>query len=372
VIGKPFAAAGIAAALCGCGRLHFDALGDAVDAAAGPRVFAYVINYDNPIGSPGETKIAILAFDPTTGMMVEQPVFDLGVTPTALAPSRDGKLLFVGSRVAGSIYTLRIDPLTGALTQYATVSPTAAWPFSMTIHPSGNFLYTAAENVAASVWGYAIAGDGTLTPIAGTPWSYGGTTSNFVAIDPSGAWLYAVDDTHSLYGYAVQADGSLVVQPSLVWDSGDINPHATVFTPSGRYGFVAPDMTGGIPGCTLDVATGTLTTTPGSEFASGASVSEFEALSPAGDLLFMPVEATTLAVYAIAGDGSVAHVPNSPLTTPNGTIGVAASPAGGYAVYTDGTRAISVRASTAGVSLVQILPLTTIAEPNQIVMTQTP
>ena len=358
----------VAVAVAGCGRIDFDPV---------PHTFGYLIDYDNPTQPTGPDAIAIVELDLATGALVERPAFDLGARPTWVIGGARGTALYASCRESTSIFTLHIDALTGALTVAGQVA-SASWPFALALHPSGRFLYAAAEG-KPQVWGYAIADDDTLAPIAGSPWTYNGLSSDFIAIDPSGAWLYAVDDdTEKLYGFAVAADGSLTEQPSLVWATGDDDPHAAVFDGTGRFGFIAPDNAtagGPIPGFTLDVATGTLSTTPGSPFASGADTSEHAAVSAAGDVLFLTFEGGCcfLNAYGIAGDGSLAHLPHSPLPVPSLALGVAAAPVGDLALVATSDGVAVVTASAASdVSLVTAQPLVGLASTWHVALVRTP
>ena len=359
-----------AAALAACGRIGFDA--HASDAAAAtPALLGFTIEYSF---MNTRTLIGVVSFDPATGAMVELAPFDLGVVPHWLLPNARATALYVSSRQTASIYTLRLDPTTGALATIGRVDA-APWPFAMTLDAAGRHLYAADEG-NARVWGYTVAADDTLVPLAGSPWTYAGTSSDFIAIDPSGRWLYAVDDgTESLYGFAVQSDGTLVVQPTITWATMDSSPHAAVFAGGGSFGFIAPDLSGGIPGFTIDVASGALSTTPGSKFASGANTSEFAAVSASGDVLFLASEGTgsaTADVFAIAADGSLAHLPGSPLVLTDFAIGVAASPFGGYAVFSTDIGLAVVRAdSTSGAAFASAAAVAAVPRPWQITLART-
>ena len=358
-----------------CGRIGFDAHNDtAGDAALGPSVFGYAIAEVNSLTPPPAiTTIAAFTLDPASGAVVERPGLDLGARPQFVLAGRHGSALYATSRDTGTIFTLRVDRLTGALSPLGEVAA-AAWPHAMVIDPSGSWLY-ASDWSSGLVWGYTIASDDTLSPLSGSPWTYAGTSSTTLAVEPTGRWLYAVDANTQLYGFAIAADGTLVVQPAITWPSNDSYPMAAVFDGSGRYGFIAPTSSGGVPGFTLDVATGALSTTPGSKFPVLANTDEFEAVSASGDVLLFPYEGgpTSIEAFRIAGDGSVANLPGSPLAWPGGSISVAASPLGNLAVFSDAQQRVVVHADTqAGLEFVGSQALATMPRPYQVVLAKAP
>jgi DNA-binding beta-propeller fold protein YncE len=361
--------------LAGCGRIDFDARFDARNDAA-PSVFGYAIAAVNElIPPPAITTIAAFTLDPASGAVVELPELDLGAKPQFVLPNRNGTALYVTSRDTGTIFTLRVDRLTGALSPLGQVAA-AAWPHAMVIDPSGRWLYASDWSSGGNfVWGYAIGSDDTLSPLPGSPWTYAGTSSTALAVEPTGRWLYAVDANTKLYGFAIAADGTLAVQPAITWPSNDSYPMAAVFDGSGRYGFIAPTNSGGVPGFTLDVATGALSTTPGSKFQVLANTDEFEAVSASGDILLFPYEGgpTSLEAFQIADDGSVANLPGSPLLLDGGSVGVAASPLGNLAVFTDFQQLVVVHADTlTGLELLGSQALASMPHPYQVVLANTP
>ncbi len=340
-----------------------------------PEVVGYAIADVNSLSAqPAVTTISGFTLDPQTGAVVELPAFDLGAKPQFILPGLDGTALYATSRDTGSIFTLRIDATTGALSNLGQVAA-SAWPHAMAIHPSGKWLYASDwASTGNRVWGYAIAADATLLPLPGSPWTYAGISSTYLTIAPSGQWLYAVDANTNLYGFAIAGDGTLVVQPAITWATNDPYPMAAVIDGSGRYGFIAPTNSGGLPGFTLDIATGALSTTPGSKFPVLTDTDEFEAVSASGDVLLFPYEGgpTSLEAFQIASDGSIVNLPGSPLLMPLGSTGVTASPLGNLAVFTNPQELIVVRADVAtGLSLLGSQALTSMPRPYQVVLART-
>jgi len=85
-----------------------------------------------------------------------------------------------------------------------------------------------------------------------------------VVADPTGRWLYV--GANAVYGYAIAPDGSLSSVPG---SPGTISnpPLYLIFEASGKYLYAGNDQ--GITGFTVDPVTGALTTRPTFPFPSG-------------------------------------------------------------------------------------------------------
>src|SRR5215470_12690810 len=114
-------------------------------------MFGYAVNR-------GSTTLSIVKVDLRDGSLTETSAspFDLGAMPYFADIDPSGARLFVTSRQTGRIYSLRIDPDTGALTPIADAIA-SPWPAMVVAHPNGRWLYVA--DYAASpgqVLGYTI------------------------------------------------------------------------------------------------------------------------------------------------------------------------------------------------------------------------
>jgi 6-phosphogluconolactonase (cycloisomerase 2 family) len=331
-------------AIAGCGRIGFDTHGPS-------HLFAYVTDGFNQANT--KTTVRIFAID-SAGELTEtaDSPFDLGTQPESIMTSPPGTNLYATSKATGSIYTLAIDADTGALS-LLDIMPAGSAPEMIAFHPNGQWAYVADFGLAPRVYGYAVASDGTLSPLPGSPYIHGGGTTNWVEVHPGGQWAYALDaGSANVYPLEVMADGSLVALAS-PWSTGDSSPWALLFETNGRFGYVSPDLGGGIPSCTVDVATGALTTTPGSKFGSNANTSLSAAMDRARRRLYVAnFGSLTLSVFAIdAGTGALAHVPGSPASIANTVWWVGVSPStDDVYVTTTSTPAIAhLKASDAGV-----------------------
>lgn len=345
-----------AACTAACGRIGFDPLAD----AGAPTVFAYMVDQDT---NDSATSIYIFSLDLATGAIAETAQFDLGAVPWFVVANPRATALYATSR-SGSISTLSIDPATGALTRVASI-PAGSWPFMLTFAAGGAIAYAAdysgfGTTTGGAVRGYAVQPDDSLVEIAGSPWPNGGDDTDWVVVDPSDRWLYALDDgSEKLWGYAVGDDGSLTAQPTNAWATGDSGPHAAVIAADGVRGYIAPDLAGGIPAFTIEPPTGKLATAPGSPFGSSANTSEVAAFDASGLLHVANDGNSTHSVFAIdAATGALTHVPGSPLSFTESVWWVAPAPLGDtYVTLWQPSSIAQVHATAAGCTIVAKYPL---------------
>lgn len=116
-----------------------------------------------------------------------------------------GKRFFAGANGAGvAAWTYDV---TGAASQ-APGSPftSSGNPLAMAVDPSGQFLCVAGS--FGDVQSFGIAANGVLTPVTGTV--VGGPTPRAMAIDHTGSFVYVADETSfDVSAFAIAVDGSL-------------------------------------------------------------------------------------------------------------------------------------------------------------------
>ncbi|PKL15822.1 MAG: hypothetical protein CVV49_19460 [Spirochaetae bacterium HGW-Spirochaetae-5] len=92
-----------------------------------------------------------------------------------------------------------------AVSTPATIVSTIANPARITIHPSNDFIYVAAQTF---ILAYKVNDDGSLTSVGQF---FNGISSSLVAIHPSGEFLYSISNSNSIIQfYRINSDGSLV------------------------------------------------------------------------------------------------------------------------------------------------------------------
>ena len=316
-----------------CGRVSFDLLADGGDAVAdgdtAPRVFGYLANQ-------ASTTITAVSVNLADGSLSETPgsPFELGGTPEEVAAS--ATTLYVTTKNPGQVIAFHIDSTTGSLTRLNTL-PCGTLPDALAVHPDG-YLYVL-DSMTPATYGFAIAADGSLAGIPGSPWSHGGGPAEVaIAIHPNGRWVYTLDENFpgAFLVYTVGAGGALTEDTSITWNYMATAEDIAIES-SGRHGFLAP-LGSAVPAFTIDPATGAVSTTPGSPF-NGPNNSVLNiALDPTGQFLLLANNGSnTISAYAVAGTGALSPVSGSPINTGGSLIwDVATSPLGGYVYANDG------------------------------------
>jgi len=117
--------------------------------------FAYVT--DNLLN-----RVVQFTIDPTTGVLHPNTpsAVTTGQGPTAVAVDPASKFAFAVNRLDNTVSMFAIDANTGNLTPHGTIAA-GTQPFRIVFDPSGKFLYVVNEASATSI--YTINGDGTLT-----------------------------------------------------------------------------------------------------------------------------------------------------------------------------------------------------------------
>jgi len=179
------------------------------------------------------------------------------------------------SLTTGSILAFSIDPNTGSLTPVpGSPFPAGTEPNSVAADPSGRFLYEVNDpfNGTSSneLFAFTInSSTGALTPIQGSPFTSGADTLS-VSIDPTGKFLYTADFGGSISEFSIDAvTGAL----TLVSQADCLSPGTSGF---GSANYVATDPAAGflfasnpVSGiCSFSISqTGTLQPVAGSPFA---------------------------------------------------------------------------------------------------------
>jgi 6-phosphogluconolactonase (cycloisomerase 2 family) len=210
-------------------------------------------------------------------------------SPNSVTVDPTGQFLFVASEstqtAAGNIAAFTINPSTGALT--AVGSPFATGvntPGSVAVDPSGRFVYAANEDEINSsactpnpscylMSSFAIgATTGALTYL-----SYSSPTSagNFAAAaDPLGQFVYVTQAAvNDVAGLSTDSTtGALTVLTDSPFADGESSPLSIAVDPSGKFAYAANTGANNITAYTIDATSGDLTVISG-ELAVAAGTS---------------------------------------------------------------------------------------------------
>jgi 6-phosphogluconolactonase (cycloisomerase 2 family) len=154
--------------------------------------------------------------------------------------------------------------------------------YALTIHPSGAFLYavnSAANTNVSSVTAYAInSSTGALTSITGSPFATGSGAQS-VALDPVGKFLYVgnnPDGTVSAYTIN-QSTGALTGVAGSPFDTGagagQKSTYSVNVDPSGAFLYALNGTQGNVSAFTINSVSGALTPVAGGPFPAGSEPS---------------------------------------------------------------------------------------------------
>lgn len=193
-------------------------------------------------------------------------------------PLATSLLIFLGTYTpAGGesrgIYTVRLDPATGILSEPVLVAETPN-PTFLAWHPDGRTLYAVGEGPApdGKITGGAVAftfdGTGKLAPLNAR--GAGGAGTTHIAADASGRLLVTVSyGGGQVAAYPLLPDGKIGERTSFIPHAGPSgpnrsrqekpHPHSVTISPDNRFAFVADLGLDRVLAYRLDPAAGTLT-----------------------------------------------------------------------------------------------------------------
>jgi 6-phosphogluconolactonase len=233
----------------------------------------------------------------------------------AAAPPADGQYLaYAGTytrQKSKGIYAFKFDAKTGKFTSIGLAGETSN-PSFLAVHPSGRFLYAVNENNQGTVSAFAIdRAMGLLKPLNSV--SSKGSGPAHLSVDAAGKWLFVANYTNgSVAALPVNADGSLGEAASTVQHAGSsVNrsrqggPHAheAVISPDNELLFV-PDLgMDKVMIYRIDPAKGALTANdPDSIAIAAGSGPRHMAFAPDGKFVYVMTEMTD-SILAFSYDG---------------------------------------------------------------------
>ena len=333
------------------GTLGQDGGGASTDASDVPQGFVYVVNQSGAtvsqltIGSNG----ALAALTP--------PSVPCELRPNSLAVDPSGKYLYVvnerGATSAsyGSIsqYTIGAD---GSLAPMipATIAQDYG-PSDIAVHPSGKYVYAitfyypSGGTQLRSVAQYTIGADGTLAPMSPGAVAITGSNPQFIAIHPSGNFLYVSDGSGVVDQYTIDpTTGALsAMTPATVpfpFSTAGNTAFAITVHPSGKWAYVT-DYYGGIAEYTIDATSGALS--PLAQTTVVGTVSQcvaWIAVDPSGKYAYATNCGSTseaISQYTIGADGTLAAMTPASVAGASAGTNVQADASGTHLYMTCGT-----------------------------------
>jgi 6-phosphogluconolactonase len=184
----------------------------------------------------------VTGFSLSNGVLTQIPGSPFSSVPqggaSALAVDASDRFLYVTnpsasnvppySTTVGNITGFNIDPNTGALSPILGspfTSSEGTGPSSLTVDPSGRFVYAVTPGSSFSIWCFQINPiNGELTAVVGSPFSLA-AGGQFVLIDPSGSFFYVGNQSaNAIEGYTINPSTGV---PTVITNS----PFSTVTAP---------------------------------------------------------------------------------------------------------------------------------------------
>jgi 6-phosphogluconolactonase len=276
--------------------------------------FAYVTN-------GLDDTISIFAIERARLRAVGYVYVGLGSNPGQIAITPSQKFLYVSSRKSG-VYGFSVDAIVGTLTPIPGSPFATGSTSSITITPSEHYLITAGGN---GVLSYSIDPSSGVLTRAGSA-----TTQNVVAIgmDPKALFIYAVDaSANNISGFVINdTNGGFSAVAGSTFAVGT-NPQAIVMDPFGKFLYVPNGNSANVSAFAINPKTGMLSEVTGSPFAAGLNPVS-AALTHSGKFLYVGNSADkTVSQYAVnRTSGSLVSVAQPFSTGTSGPLGLVVSP----------------------------------------------
>jgi 6-phosphogluconolactonase len=257
---------------------HLDDAGQERDAGMTRTTFVYV----------GLTDGTLVTFALDAAVLTETSRTTTGDFPSFLAPSPDGRFLYVVHENADEIASLAVDPLDGGVRVVNRQSSMGGGPTHVAVSPDGRFAFAANYN-GGSVPVFPIATDGSLG--AAIDVESPGAQAHAVVVDAASAHVYVPCKGSDLVAqFGLSASGLEALDPPSVATASGAGPRHLVLSTDERFAYVIDELDSTItvfpraPDGRLGASTRPLSTLP-SGF-TGANTTAEILLHPSGRFLF--------------------------------------------------------------------------------------
>ena len=233
--------------------------------------------------------------------------------------------LYVANAGSNNVSAFSVNPATGVLTMvvgspFATGGIADGAGMALATTPDDNFLI-AANGVSLNITVYSIAANGTLSPVAGSPFSAGsGGTLDGIKVTPDGKFLaVARPVVNSVSMFSISALGGLTPVPGSPFLAGGTGSATGIdCNCSSNHLFIGEANFGSTIVSVQNIAlSGALSPVSGSPFIGPGSNSNVVVLNPDDSKLFVSNQVTnTVTAFSVAAAGALTLVPGSPFPAP--------------------------------------------------------
>jgi 6-phosphogluconolactonase (cycloisomerase 2 family) len=192
-----------------------------------------------------------------------------------------------------------------------------------------------------SVSALLVSPSGTLTPLAGSPYPTGGGGSSSpnvgsVDITAVGPYLYATNViTNSVAAFTINADGTLTTIPGSPFASVGTRPNGIAINAAGTLLFAADNVSNQVSVFSI-ASNGALSLVLGAPFSVSPEPVDLE-IDSTNSLLFASQHTLGVGVYTIGGGGSLTAIGGSPFAAGTDERGLAVNSAATRLYVADGT-----------------------------------
>ncbi len=167
----------------------------------------------------------VSAFSASGGALTHVANVATGGGATAIDVTPDGKYLYVANSSAQTVSIFEVESDCD-LASVGTLSAGVTAPNDVRVHPNGQFLYVSNfSGATGSVSAFAIAGDGTLSAITGSPFLTGGDASYAIRFSDDGAYLFSANNRNVMSSSSVSVYGVNATSGALSLKSGSPVAH---------------------------------------------------------------------------------------------------------------------------------------------------
>jgi 6-phosphogluconolactonase (cycloisomerase 2 family) len=266
-------------------------------------------------------RIQVLHFDRTTGTLRGRGSVALpgdSPDPNTVAVEPLGRFLYVTDYRSSTVSGFWIHPLTGGLSLLPGFPlPTGAGPEDIVFDKHGEFAFVG-NLQAATLSSYRIGLAGSLTPVAGSPFTMAPSRPRELAFDPNGRFLYATRGLDAgVSAFRVDEEGVLTPVPGSPFPGG-ADTIGVAASLDGRTLYVSDPAIERVLMRRIDGATGALSPLTPSSVAAGNNV-EAVRPDPSGRFLYA-ASAFPGAIfsYTIDDAGILTPVATSPAAADDG------------------------------------------------------